>query len=173
MTPRVLHRLAAAAVLLAVSGTLSDTSGQPESVPDDLVIKLERTRCFGGCPVYSVTIDAKGNVTYEGRWFVHVEGRVTDRIPVSRVAALLATAKRIGFFELRDQYLTRKNPDGSETRVTDLPTTFVTITSEGRTKRVEDYFGAPESLQELEQQIDDAAVTKRWVRPEERVPSEF
>jgi hypothetical protein len=171
MTPRVLHRLAAVAILLAVSGTPSGVDAQSEGVPDDLVITLERTRCFGACPVYSVTIDAKGNVTYEGRRFVHVEGRATDRIPVARVAALLATARRIGFFDLRDQYLTRKNPDGSETRVTDLPTTFVTITSEGRTKRVEDYFGAPESLQEFEQQIDDAAGTKRWIRPEDRVPS--
>jgi Domain of unknown function (DUF6438) len=168
---KVFRCAAAAAIAIVVSGTPSESLGQSESVPDDLVITLERTRCFGACPVYTVSIDAKGNVVYEGRRFVQVQGRVTDRIPVSRVAALLATAERIGFFELRDQYRTKKNPDGSETIVTDLPTTFVTITSGGRSKRIEDYFGAPDSLKELERQIDDAAGTKRWIRGEERIES--
>jgi hypothetical protein len=164
---------AAAAIAIGVSSTSSESRGQPEGVPDDLVIKLERTRCFGACPVYTVSIDAKGNVIYEGIRFVTVQGRVTDRIPIARVAALLATADRIGFFELRDQYRTKKNPDGSETIVTDLPTTFVTITSRGRTKRIEDYYGAPDSLEELERQIDDAAGTKRWIKAEDRVPRIF
>jgi Domain of unknown function (DUF6438) len=170
---RVLRCAAAAVIAIGVSGTSSESQGQPDSVPEDLVIKLERTRCFGACPVYTVSIDAKGDVTYEGIRFVQVQGRVTDRIPVARVAALLATADRIGFFELNDRYRTKKNPDGSETIVTDLPTTFVTITSGGRTKRIEDYYGSPDSLKELERQIDDAAGTKRWIKPEDRVSSIF
>jgi hypothetical protein len=148
-----------------VSTTASAALGQ--AVPDDVVIKLERTSCFGECPVYSVSIDAKGNVTYEGTKFVRVEGRQTDRIPVSRVAALLETVDRIRFFELNDRYRTIRNPDGTETMVTDLPTTFVTVSREGRSKRVEDYIGAPQSLKELEQQIDDAVRTKRWIRLDE------
>jgi Domain of unknown function (DUF6438) len=133
-------------------------------IPPDVVIRLERTSCFGECPVYLVSIDAKGNVTYDGTEFVRVKGRQADHIPVSRVAELLATADRIGFFDLRDQYRTIRNPDGTETMVTDLPTTFVTITRGGRSKRVEDYVGAPAELKQLEQQIDEAARTVRWVR---------
>jgi hypothetical protein len=165
---RRLRCAAAAAIAIGVSSASPESRGQPGSVPDDLVIKLERTRCFGACPVYTVSIDAKGNVIYEGIRFVQVQGRVTDRIPVSRVAALVATADRIGFFELADQYRTKKHPDGSETIVTDLPTTFVTVTSGGRTKRIEDYYGGPDSLKELERQIDDAAGTKRWIKAEAR-----
>jgi Domain of unknown function (DUF6438) len=141
--------------------------GQTAAVPDDTLIALQRTACFGTCPVYSVTIDAKGNVTYDGTKHVRVTGRQTDRITVSGVAALLDTARRIGFFELRDHYRTIRNADGSETMVTDLPTVIVTITSGGRTKRVEDYLGAPDGLKELEQQIDDTARTTRWIRAEE------
>jgi hypothetical protein len=154
-----------ALVWVAVSMTAPAVVAQ--AVPDDVVIKLERTSCFGECPVYSVSIDAKGNVTYEGTKFVRVEGRQTDRIPESRVAALLETADRIRFFELNDSYRTIRNPDGTETMVSDLPTTFVTITRAGRSRRVEDYFGAPPSLKELEQQIDDAARTTRWIRLDE------
>jgi hypothetical protein len=47
--------------------------------------------------------------------------------------------------------------------VTDLPTKFVTVTLNGRTKKVEDYVAAPDSLAEFEREIDVAAGTKRWV----------
>jgi hypothetical protein len=141
---------------------LAPPASQNTTVPDDVVIKLERTSCFGACPVYEVSIDARGNVTFDGRKFVRVAGRQTARIPVARVAALLETADRIRFFELRDQYRTVRHPDGSETIVTDLPTTFVTITRGGKSKRVEDYYGAPDALRDLEQEIDEAAGTARW-----------
>ncbi len=129
-------------------------NGLAQSVPDDVLITLERTTCFGTCPKYKVTIDAKGNVTFDGEKFVKAEGRQTDRIPVARVAELLATADRIKFFDLEDKYTAL---------VTDLPTTFVTITRGGRTKRIMDYYGAPGGLHQLEAQIDEAAGTKRWI----------
>jgi Domain of unknown function (DUF6438)/Ankyrin repeat len=151
-------------ILVAASVGLSQTSEQKEGLPDDLVIKLERTACFGTCPVYSVSIDAKGNVTYDGAKFVRVDGRQRDRIPPARVAILLETADRIGFFNLRDQYHSIRNPDGTETHVTDLPTAYVTITRGRQSKRVENYIGAPDGLKQLEDQIDEIARTKRWVR---------
>ena len=98
---------------------------------------------------------------------MRVEGRQKDRIELSRVAALFETAERIGFFGLRDQYRFILNPDGTETIITDLPTAFVTITRGRQSKRVEDYVGAPQGLKELEQQIDDTARTKRWIRIDE------
>ena len=152
-----------ATALLPIAASIQASGAQTVAVPDDVVIKLERTACFGECPVYTVTIDARGNVTYDGGRFVRVEGRQTDRIPVSGVAAILATAERIGFFGLRDQYRFIQNPDGTSTSVTDQPTTFVTITRNGRSKRVEDYIGAPGGLKQLERQIDEAARTRRWI----------
>jgi hypothetical protein len=76
---------------------------------------------------------------------------------------LLATADSIRFFEMRDAYRVIENPDGTATSVTDLPTKFVSVTVNGRTKKVEDYVAAPDSLGEFEREIDTAAGTKRWV----------
>ena len=149
----------AAAALGCAAGAAAQTAAAPEAV----VVRLERTSCFGECPVYSVTIDGRGNVVYEGAKFVRVEGRQTDTIPASRVAAIVATAERIGFFGLRDQYRSIRNPDGTTSSVTDLPTTIVTISRDGKPKRVEDYIGAPEGLKQLEREIDEAARTKRWI----------
>jgi hypothetical protein len=127
-----------------------------DAPPSGARITLERTECFGPCPIYRVTIEGDGTVTYEGIRNVRVTGQQTAHIPLSRVTSLLQTAARIGFFNLRNQY--------RSDHVSDLPTTYVGITVDGRTKRIEDYSGAPESLKELEKQIDDAAETLRWVR---------
>lgn len=148
--------------LIGVAWLTSQAAGQP--IPEDFVIKLERTACFGACPVYIVTIDARGTVTYHGTQFVRIVGRQTDRVPVSRVAALVETVDRIRFFELDDKY---------RQLITDLPTTFVTVTRDGRSKVIEDYFGAPTPLKDFERQIDDIARTARWIgegEPTRRLP---
>lgn len=124
---------------------------------------LQRTSCFGPCRIYTVTIDARGTVTYEGERFVRVVGRRTAQIDKSIIAGLLARAESIRFFEMRDAYRVIENPDGTVGMVTDLPTKFVTVTVNGRTKKVEDYVAAPDSLAEFEREIDAAAGTKRWV----------
>jgi Domain of unknown function (DUF6438) len=150
---------------LILVATLSVVSPLPQDskLPADAQIQLRRTSCFGPCPVYTVTIDARGEVTYVGEKFVRVGGRQTARIDPSVVAKLLARADGIRFFDLRDAYRVIQNPDGSSTTVTDLPTTIVTVTANARSKRVEDCLGAPDALKEFEREIDEAAGTKRWI----------
>ena len=136
---------------------------QDAIVPADASIQLRRTSCYGPCPIYTVSIDARGTVTYVGEKFVRVVGRQTGRIDPSIVAKLLARSETIRFFDLRNSYRYIENPDGTTSSVTDLPTTFVTITANGRTKTIEDYVAAPDLLREFEREIDEAAGTKRWI----------
>jgi len=156
-------RAARVLVVLLVSGTFP-AAAQQGQVPPDTRIQLERTVCFGMCPAYSVSIDAQGNVTFEGKEFVRVKGVQTDRIPISKVRALLEMADRISFFEMHDH---------NRAAVTDLPTRFVTVTVSGRSKRIDDYFGAPKELRDFEREIDLAAGTKRWVRIDEQMLREL
>ena len=154
--------------VLALCLVAAQPSQEP-GVPADTIISLQRTSCFGPCPVYTVKIDARGSVTYEGEKFVRVVGRQTARVDRSVVARLLTHAERIHFFDMRNAYRSIDNPDGSTTTVTDLPTKIVTITSNRRTKRVEDYVGAPATLEEFEKAIDEAAGSNRWVFSDEKV----
>jgi hypothetical protein len=146
-----------------VIGLAATAAAQGVDVPPDTIIHLQRTSCLGSCPIYTVTIDARGAVTYVGERFVRVVGVGTAQIAPSVVATLLARAERIGFFDMRDAYRAIENPDGTVTSVTDLPTKIVSVTVNGRTKRVEDYVGAPDALGEFERLIDEAAGTKRWI----------
>jgi hypothetical protein len=152
-----LSALPRAGLALLAAALVATTPGESraQDVPDDLVITLQRTACFGACPAYKVSIDSAGTVTYDGSSSVRVAGRQTARVPLSSVAGLVETANRIGFFGLEDSYTAP---------VTDLPTTIVTVRSGGRTKRVEDYVGAPADLRAFERQIDEVAGTRRWIR---------
>jgi hypothetical protein len=150
-------------LVLAIGLAAGRALAQEPNLPDDTLIRLQRTSCLGPCPVYTVTIDARGTVTYEGERAVRVVGRRTARIDPSMVAGLLLQAARIGFFELRDAYRVIDNGDGTAISVTDLPTTFVSVTGNGRTKQVEDYVAAPDSLAAFEREIDAATGTKRWI----------
>jgi hypothetical protein len=150
-------------LVLLVVGLPRNSAAQLDDVPADTVIHLERTSCFGPCPIYAVTIDAQGTITYNGIKFVRVVGRQIAHIAPSLVARLLATAARVHFFDLHDAYRVIENPDGTVMTVTDQPTTIVTITVNGRTKRVEDYVGAPDSLMSFEREVDDVARTIRWI----------
>jgi uncharacterized protein DUF6438 len=123
----------------------------------DVTITLERTACFGACPVYTVTITGDGRVEYEGKEFVRVKGRASATIPAADVAALAAAFDKAGYFSLQDKYTAN---------ITDLPTNITSIRIDGRFKQIVDYYGAPQALKDLERQIDRVGRTSQWVTRE-------
>lgn len=162
-------------VLLFCGSACARPDRTPEIDRDKLKISLQRTGCFGPCPSYLVTIDGHGNVVFESRDFGDGEskidqiadfergilfpGRHTDKISEQAVDALIARFRKARFFELKNQY---RYP------VTDSATYFVTLDTGNGKKMIEDYVGAeagmPASITALEDAIDQAAGTERWVR---------
>ena len=130
---------------------------------DQVLITLERTSCYGECPVYKITIRGDGSVDYQGYKFVRVTGKQKAKVNASDVEILLHEFQDINFVGLDDDYSTIKNSDGTVSVVTDLPTTIVSLAVGGRSKEVADYVGAPEKLKVLEKRIDELAGSKRWV----------
>jgi len=78
---------------------------------------------------------------------------------------LMSAIDKSGFADLREHYVTLRSADGTESGpVFDVPTTIVTVTRAGRTKRVQENVSAPDALKQLEQRIDEIAQTKRVIR---------
>ena len=74
----MVHRFVwAAGFALIVLAPIATSRAAPQAIPEDFVIKLERTACYGRCPVYVVSIDAMGNVTLRGNQ-VCKGGRTAD-----------------------------------------------------------------------------------------------
>lgn len=121
-------------------------------------ISLQRTACFGFCPAYTVRITGDGEVIYNGERFVNVVGEQRARIAGDDVTRLLERFDAIGFDNLRDEY---------RGQMTDLPTTTIRLTRNGRTKMVLDYggmsAGMPRAVRDLQVEIDRVAGTGRWV----------
>lgn len=122
-------------------------------------IRLMRSACFGWCPAYVVDITGDGSVAYEGGSSVAVSGRFHDRIAPTEVAALVGMFERADFFALKDEYIGE---------VTDSPFYSVSLTIDGRTKKVVDYVGKmagmPTAVTELEDAIDRTAGTDKFVK---------
>lgn len=127
-------------------------------------ITVERTACYGTCPVYKVTLRSDGTVSYEGKEFVKAKGRRSGRISPVDFQQLARQVQHIGFFDMKDEYVSKQNPNGSRSRVTDLPTTLTTVQQGKNRKTVKDYYGGPEALRELEDLIDRVSRSETWVK---------
>ncbi|WNL45778.1 DUF6438 domain-containing protein [Dyella sp. BiH032] len=158
------------AVAMAACPALAADSASP-----DVAMSLERSACYGSCPVYRVTIHGDGRVQFTTRTSpVHkvdaihrqfsrsrgvlVSGTLEDRVSPEAAQALLAQFEAAGFWQLKDEY---------RAYVTDLPTQVITLAVGDRQKSVTDYdgrsAGMPLAAHDLEAAIDRVAGTERWV----------
>src|ERR1035437_984238 len=128
-----------------------------------VTITLKRTRCYGTCPDYEVTVAGDGTVRFSGHYFVLVLGDHVAHIPPQAVRQIVTAFEKADFFSAKDAY--RGN-------WTDNPTQTLTLTVEGRTKMVLDYVGTdvglPLAIRNLEWEIDEITDTARWVKGDEQ-----
>ena len=107
----------------------------------ELIISLQRTACFGTCPIYKIEIFSDGSGIYTGTRFVENIGVTKFSLSETQLNLILTKAEAIGFTNMKEEY--------SEP-ISDLPTTFIQI----KDKRIRDYTGAPKTLKNLENLID-------------------
>ena len=61
-----------------------------EQKESSLLVGLERTACFGTCPVYSLVVLNNGKVIFNGERFTAVQGKKEFEIPPESVNAIEA-----------------------------------------------------------------------------------
>jgi len=154
--------------LLAVAASACSRQEQtPAAAPVTAapVVTLERTPCFGTCPVYSVAISGDGTVRFDGKHHVADTGQMMATIPREQVDGLLAELDAGGYFGFAEAYVMSSPACGLY--ATDSPTVITSATRADRTKTIRHDRGcsaAPPELSRLEQRIDEVAGTDRWVR---------
>lgn len=146
-----------------------------EDIPEDFMVTLERTMCFGWCPAYTLTITADGTVKFnpEGAFAHRGDGPMpslplTNKITAHQLGMLLAEIKKINFFSLQRRY-GREEKRSSECPEswTDNPSTTIRIVAKGKRKTVSHYLGCRgtktlNDLVQFENRIDDIANTDQW-----------
>lgn len=124
-------------------------TGAPEAL-----LSLERTPCFGACPIYVVSVLSDGTTRFKGERHVKITEPVEVKLEPSSLEKLKAAFEKSGF---------DKWPDYTRVSMTDMPT--VVLTYKGHTVR--HYLGdekAPPELKALEDEVDAIIGTERWVK---------
>lgn len=143
--------------VLSLVFLFSGTAMNAQSTDANPVITLERTACFGSCPIYTVQIFADGTVVYNGERFVEVEGEQTGQIEPETVEQMVEAFAEAGYFEWDEEYI--------HMTITDQPYITTSVTRDGETHTIRRYAGdsdAPLALPFLEAWIDVAAGTEFW-----------
>jgi Domain of unknown function (DUF6438) len=163
-------------ILLLLAACSASAQGFPEVDYSKLRITLQRSACYGECPDYRVTISGDGGIEFSTRdqpidpvsslhrefsssRGIVVPGTHRTKVDIAIVRGLVKQFEAAKFFRLRPEY---------RARVTDNPTYVVTIDTGHGSKTVVDYVGEevgmPSSVKELEDAIDEAAETERWIK---------
>ncbi|HSK42339.1 MAG TPA: DUF6438 domain-containing protein [Candidatus Binatia bacterium] len=159
-----LAALVVALAFLGVSSSPAQTVDLGSLSDNDLkavVIHLERTRCYGNCPAYVLTIHGDGSVEYLDKEKPGIKDPQKGKIDGGALKALVAEFARMKFLSLPD-YLLEKC---TCRQCTDLPSAITEIVVRGETHRVRHDYGcgcAPKELFELEKAIDKAVKVEQW-----------
>jgi hypothetical protein len=80
-----------------------DQPHPPDLAPGTtLLATLERTGCYGECPVYRLTVSTDGSVVYVGTRWVKVTGRQEFKLTPAQVSELETAFERANFMSLHD-----------------------------------------------------------------------
>lgn len=141
----------------------TDTAGPGADTTRQHAVLLERTPCFGRCPVYTIAVSSSGKVTYNGRANVNQLGTISAQIPREKVEALVDELDRAGYFTFADKYVPAEPACGNY--ATDLPSVISAVMHRGRSKTIVHDYGcgsAPAALVVLERRIDEVLGSERW-----------
>ena len=123
----------------------------------EILISLERKACYGTCPIYKMIIYDDGSAIYSGKKFVENIGLYKFTVTQEKIKYILAKAKEINFFEMRDEYTEA---------ISDLPKTITFIKNGRNQKKVIDYYGAPKTLKDFENLVDSCIDYKKMKKIE-------
>ncbi|HEX7409252.1 MAG TPA: DUF6438 domain-containing protein [Candidatus Binatia bacterium] len=163
------------AVLSLACGSDHDSKQPSGTVPSDLRVTLERQMCFGECPVYTVSVDSSGLVSFEGIRFVETTGRATAAVSDEQLVALVNAFQESDFLSLQDCYLLalfgggdRCGEDTCSNWYWDAATVITSFHANGVLKEVVHYHGCEvteqqQRLDQLETAIDETLDTCRWI----------
>jgi hypothetical protein len=137
------------------SGCTTENQSPPEELRETDYIAIGRTSCYGPCPAYTVTLQANGTVSWEGREYVTQTGPGSAYVSSDVARSIIEKFRTAGFWTLCASY---------DRMVTDVPTAITTLHIGDYQKSVSDRAeGAPAWLRELDYQVEALANTHRWI----------
>jgi len=144
---------------LKKTGEFESVSTNNKTTLDALIKKAKavyfsfrKTECFGDCPVYNVSIDKKGNVTYTGLKYVTETGERKFTLTEKELTTLNEKLANNNFTEYKNVY--------DDPNVMDLPSTF--ITHKEKQVQIRLWKGIPKSLIDVHEYVQGLLLDKKF-----------
>jgi len=117
------------------------------------ILSIEKLRCMGDCPVFTLKIYENGFILYDGKMFVSQIGKYSGRISKRELEKLQNKFLENGFFFFKDYY---------KATGMDLQTTLIFFSHKDQEKLIRDYSMPPEELKELEELLTGLIERVKW-----------
>ena len=117
------------------------------------VLFLEKSACYGQCPVYRAEIFPSGKMIFQGTAYTKIKGIYCGNIDKKDISKLIDAFNKQNYFSFNEVY---------RSRAKDLPTTTTGFYYEGKQKTVRDYDKAPPDLKFLEKMLETLVDTTSW-----------
>lgn len=112
-------------------------------------MSIERTPCFGACPVFTATLYQNGLLLYNGKRFTYSLGCHYALVPKAEVNKVRSWFEDAGIFLMKDKY-----PE-EDIAPTDLPSCILSYKRGKKVKIVTDRgWETPQHLTDLESKVD-------------------
>ena len=118
------------------------------------VFEIQKQRCFGDCPVYTLTIYDNGLMEYIGEANTKKIGTYSKKLNINDLRKLTKEFRDGGFFNFKNVY---------RSFVPDLQTIIITFAEDGVSKTISGKEeGRPEELLVLEEKLEKIANSDGW-----------
>jgi len=144
-------RLALIFFIAACLSCKTSKKGKPNY--ESSVITMEKTACYGKCPVYTITIYGTGKAEYEGRKNVKKLGKYQMQLNPDETLKIFKAFDASNFSDFQSEY---------DTGVTDVPSTIISFFHRGYKKNIKDRMAAPEELKNLERMVEGVVDGEGW-----------
>ena len=88
-------------IFIIILSSCKTTSNQIFNDQKKLIISLEKTACFGTCPILKIEIYNNGAIVYNGIKHVKKIGIHNLEIEKQEIQKILSKAEEIGFYKLK------------------------------------------------------------------------
>jgi hypothetical protein len=132
-------------VVVSSPETSNSFSEPVVSVAPELLASIQRTACYGQCPMYKATFMDNGEVKYVGKRFVDKIGTYSGLIPEAQIIEIKSIIKEYDYFSLDSLY---------PTPISDFPSCITEARLNGVSKRIVDRRNPPENLKSFERFLD-------------------
>lgn len=183
--------------MLAICGNsvsqIANTNQIQKEKQTELSLEMERTGCYGTCPVYNLKVAPDGKVLFEGRFHTRTIGKAESNLSKEKINQVINETAKADFFSLKDSYTSSSN--NCPNYKTDMATVTLSIRLNEKSKTIIHYLGCisdeetlkkrlnnnnssnisvssiedftkeifPQQLYNLENKIDEIVETRRWI----------